>query len=308
MPHASVPITENTMTAYSAIASNKRRSAFFILVFIALILAIGYLWDRIEGGGTFVIPLAGGVALVSALVGYFGGDRIALAVNGAVPIENADAPELFRVVENLAITAGLPMPKVYLIPSPAVNAFATGRDPRHASIAVTEGLVRRLEKDELEGVLAHELSHIKNYDIRLMTVVAIFVGTIALLGDWFLRSRLWGFRDSDSRRQAGNVHAIVALIGIALLLLSPLIAQLIQLAISRRREFLADASAVLLTRYPEGLANALRKIQAAHEPVATANSATAHLYFANPLSGRAMSALFSTHPPIEQRIKTLEEM
>jgi heat shock protein HtpX len=295
------------MTPYSAIASNKRRSAFFVALFILLVLGIGWAWDRLEGGGTAVVPIAGVFALGSALTGYFAGDKIALAANGARAVTKEEAPELHRLVENLAITAGLPMPAVYLIPSPAINAFATGRDPAHASIAVTTGALEHLERSELEGVLAHELSHVQNYDIRLMTVVAIFVGTIALLADWFLRSRLWGFRGRDDRRNS-QVHALVALLGIVLLILSPLIAQLMQLAISRRREFLADASGVLLTRYPQGLMHALRKIGAARQPIETANSATAHLYFANPLSGRALARLFSTHPPLEERIRALENM
>lgn len=296
------------MTAYTAIASNKRRSALFIMLFIVLVLAVGWAADQVEGGGTVALPIASVFALGSALVGYFAGDKMALAANRATPIEKSDAPELYRIVENLSITAGVPMPKVHIIPSPAINAFATGRDPQHASIAVTEGALETLERSELEGVLAHELSHVKNYDIRLMMIVAVFVGTIVLIGDWFFRSRLWGFRGSRSRdeRQAGV--AVFALIGLALLILSPLIAQLIQFAVSRRREFLADASAVLLTRYPDGLSNALKKIHAHHQPVETANRATAHLYIANPLSGKALAGLFSTHPPVEERIKALEQM
>lgn len=294
------------MTAYTAIASNKRRSALFVALFVVLVIAVGWAVDQVEGGGTAAIPIAGTVALGSALVGYFAGDKMALAVNRAIPIQKADAPELYRLVENLSITAGVPMPKVYVIPSPAINAFATGRDPRHASIAVTQGALEKLERSELEGILAHELSHVKNYDIRLMMIVAVFVGTIALIGDWFFRSRLWGHGGRSRDRQAGT--AVFALIGLVLLLLSPLVARLIQFAVSRRREFLADASGVLLTRYPDGLANALRKIQAHQEPVESANRATAHLYFANPLSGKPLATLFSTHPPIEQRIAALQQM
>lgn len=295
------------MTAYSAIASNKRRSAALVGVFVLLLLAIGFAWDQAEGGGTIILPLAGAFSFFSALVGYAAGDKIALAANGAVSVSKAEAPELHCLVENLAITAGLPMPKVYIIPSPALNAFATGRSPQHASLAVTQGLLDHLERSELEGVIAHELSHIENYDIRLMMVVAVFVGTIALLGDWFLRSRFWGMGGRNTRERS-STGGIVTLLGIIFLVLSPLIAQLIQFAVSRRREFLADASAVLLTRYPEGLSGALRKIAAFHQPVATANSATAHLFFANPLSGRALSRFFSTHPPIEERLKALQKM
>lgn len=294
------------MTPYSAIASNKRRSALFIALFVILVLAVGWAWDHLEGGGTAVVPIAGVVGVGSALTGYFAGDKIALAANRAIAVQKEETPELHRLIENLAITAGLPMPKVYVIPSKAINAFATGRDPRHASIAVTEGALEQLDRSELEGILAHELSHVQNYDIRLMMIVAVFVGTIALLGDWFFRSRLWGMHGRN--RDRSGAPAALALAGLVLLILSPLIAQLIQFAISRRRELLADASGVLLTRYPEGLTNALRKIQAAHEPVATANSATAHLYFANPLSGRRLATFFSTHPPLEDRIKALETM
>lgn len=295
------------MTAYASISSNKRRSALFIGLFVILVIAVGWVFDQVEGGGTAALPIAGVFAFGSALTGYFAGDKIALAANRATPITKEQAVELHRLVENLSITAGLPMPKLYMIPSPAINAFATGRDPKHASIAVTTGALEHLENPELEGVLAHELSHIQNYDIRLMTIVAMFVGTIVLLGDWFFRSRLLGFggRGRDRDRQAGNILAIV---GLVFLILSPFIAQLIQLAISRRREFLADASGVLLTRYPAGLANALQKIQAHHQPVETANRATAHLYFANPLSGKALAGLFSTHPPVEDRIKALTQM
>ncbi|TSC73009.1 MAG: hypothetical protein G01um101438_32 [Parcubacteria group bacterium Gr01-1014_38] len=278
-----------------------------MVLFVILVIAVGWAVDQVEGGGTAALPIAGTFAFGSALVGYFAGDKMALAANRATPIQKADAPELYRLVENLSITAGVPMPKVYIIPSPAINAFATGRDPQHASIAVTQGALETLERSELEGVLAHELSHVKNYDIRLMMIVAVFVGTIVLIGDWFFRSRLWGLHGGRSReRQAGT--AVFALIGLVLLILSPLIAQLIQFAVSRRREFLADASAVLLTRYPDGLANALKKIHAHHQPVETANRATAHLYIANPLSGKTLGTLFSTHPPIEERINALQQM
>ncbi|TSC64290.1 MAG: hypothetical protein G01um1014106_188 [Parcubacteria group bacterium Gr01-1014_106] len=298
------------MTAYSSITSNKRRSALFIGLFVVLVITVGWAFDQVEDGGTAALPIAGVFALGSALTGYFAGDKIALASNGAQPVTKEQALELHRLVENLSITAGLPMPKLYIIPSPAINAFATGRDPKHASVAVTTGALEHLEKTELEGVLAHELSHIQNYDIRLMMIVAVLVGTVVLLGDWFFRSRFLGFggrgRNRDDR--GGGAGNALAIIGLIFLILSPLIAQLIQLAISRRREFLADASGVLLTRYPTGLASALQKIQAHHQPVETANRATAHLYFANPLSGKALAGLFSTHPPIEARIQALQEM
>jgi len=294
------------MTAYSEINSNKRRSYLLIVIFVVIILALGWLIDQLQGGGTAIFPIAIAVSVISSLGGYFAGDKIALAANSAMQVSKNDAPELYRIVENLAITAGIPTPNVYVIPSNAINAFATGRDPKHASIAVTQGALQKLERSELEGVLAHEFSHVKNYDIRLMLVVAIFVGTIALLADWFMRARLFGGRRRDE--DEGNLGAILTIIGFILILLSPLVAQLIQLAISRRREHLADASGVLLTRYPQGLIGAFRKIQAEQEPVETANAATAHLYLSNPLSGRSISRLFSTHPPIEERIVRLEKM
>lgn len=293
------------MTPYASITSNKRRSALFILLFVVFVLVIGFVWDAIEGGGSVALPIAGLFAVGSALTGYFAGDKMALAANHAMPVKKEESLELHRLVENLAITAGLPMPRLYIIPSPAINAFATGRDPEHASIAVTTGALEKLERTELEGVLAHELSHIQNYDIRLMMVVAIFVGTIILLSDWFFRSRLWGGRGQNRDR---NIHPAIMIGGLVLLILSPIIAQLIQLAISRRREFLADASGVLLTRYAEGLARALEKIRAENTHVASANSATAHLYFANPLSAKIARSLFATHPPIEDRIAALQQM
>jgi len=211
--------------------------------------------------------------------------------------------QLHRLVENLSITAGIPKPKIFLIDDSAPNAFATGRDPKHAAIAVTSGLLEKLNKNELEGVLAHELSHIGNYDIRLMTIVVVLYGIIALVSDFFLRSLWFRGRDRDSQGQA-----IFMLIGIVLAILAPIAALLIQLAISRKREYLADASGALLTRYPEGLASALEKISRDHEPLEVANRATAHLYITNPFKGQSITTLFSTHPPAEDRIKKLEEM
>jgi heat shock protein HtpX len=295
------------MTVYTSITSNKRRSAILIVFFIAFILLLGFIIDQTQGGGTAIFPIAIIISIFSSLTGYYAGDKITLSANGAIRVNKNDSPELYRIVENLAITAGIPTPAVYIIPSPAINAFATGRDPKHASIAVTEGTLAKLDRQELEAVLAHEFSHIGNYDIRLLTVVAIFVGTIALVSDLFLRARLFGGRRERNDNE-GNAGAIIAIIGVILVLLSPVVAQLIQLAVSRRREFLADASVVLLTRYPQGLINAFRKIQQEQLPVAQANTATAHLYFSNPLSGRMVSKLFSTHPPLEERITALEKM
>ncbi|MEK7084857.1 MAG: M48 family metallopeptidase, partial [Patescibacteria group bacterium] len=227
-------------------------------------------------------------------------------------------PYVYRRVENLCITAGTPMPKVHIIESAALNAFATGRDPEHASIALTTGIIDALKNEELEGVIAHELSHVKNYDIRVMTIVVVLVGTIALLSDFFFRIRFFssiggsafggGGGRRDSRGGGGQVGAIIMIVGIVLLILSPIIAELIKLAVSRRREYLADASGALLTRYPEGLARALEKISQSKTPLAHASAATAHLFISNPFKKHSVSGLFSTHPPIEERVKKLRGM
>ncbi|MGH9857880.1 MAG: M48 family metallopeptidase, partial [Acidobacteriota bacterium] len=258
----------------------------------------------------FVLPvIAALLAIPSSLIGYYAGDKIALASNRARAVPEDSGRELHRLVENLAITAGIPKPKVYMIDSASLNAFATGRDPEHASIAVTRGLVEHLNRSELEGVIAHELGHVKNYDIRFATLVAIFVGFMVILSDLFLRTTLWGgsLRSRDNRNEGGQLGAILAIVGLILLIISPIIAKLIQLAISRQREYLADASGTLLTRYPEGLARALEKISAG-PPLKTAGNATAHLFIANPFKAKSFTHLFSTHPPIEERIKRLRQM
>ncbi len=291
---------------YSQIDSNKRQSVLLMMVFIIVIIGLGYVFDQAAGTGSyagvfFAIILSFGMTTIS----YFQGDKIALWSNAAQPIAKADNPYIYRMIENLAITNGTPTPKIYIMQDPAINAFATGRKPELASIAVTRGAIDKLTNEELEGVLAHELSHVKNYDIRFMTLVAVLVGAISILSNIFLRSR-WLPRRSNDRDN--NVGAIFIIVGVVLAILSPLIAELIKLAISRRREYLADASGALLTRYPEGLAKALEKIQAENMPMSHANTATAHMFLANPFSGRKISNLFSTHPPIEERIKKLREM
>lgn len=293
---------------YNQIAANKRKTTLLILLFLVFIIGIAWFADVYFGYGYSLVSTAVVVSGVMTLVSYFAGDKIALASAGAKEINATDNPYLWRMVENLAITAGMPMPRVHIIPSPALNAFATGRDPKHASIAVTTSLMETLENEELEGVIAHELSHIQNYDIRVMTIVVVLVGAIAILSDMFFRARFFGHGDSDDNRSSGQLGGILAILGLVLIVLSPLIAELIKLAISRRREYLADASGALLTRYPEGLARALEKIGASATPLATANTATAHLFISNPLKGKSMSNLFSTHPPITDRIKRLREM
>lgn len=294
-------------TLYDHISANKRRSLLLIIVVLAAVIGVvaaySY-WTR----GDFSLPILAAVfAIPSSLIGYYTGDKIALASNRAVAVPKDAASELHRLVENLAITAGVPKPKLYIISSPALNAFATGRDPEHASLAVTTGLIERLERSELEGVLAHELSHVRNYDIRFGTVVAVFVGFIVILSDLLLRTTLWGggLRARDSRGQNGS--GVLAVVGLVLLIASPIVVKLIQLAISRQREYLADSSGALLTRYPEGLARALEKISQG-PPLRTAGHATAHLYIANPFNARSLGHLFATHPPIEERVKRLRQL
>lgn len=296
---------------YKQIKENKLKTNLLFLGFFAFVAVvawlIGYYYDV-----AWIFPAAIVISGVQAVTSYYFSDRIALAVSGAQPITKEQSPALYRMVENLSITAGVPMPKVHIINDTAINAFATGRDPEHASIAVTRGAMERLENEELEGVLAHELSHVKNYDIRVSTIAVVLVGVIALVSDLFLRSLWFG---GDRRRDhndsgGGQLQAIMMIVALVLAILAPIIAQLIQLAVSRKREYLADASGALLTRYPEGLASALEKIGADKEPLEVANKATAHLYFANPLKDYAgkVNELFSTHPPIKDRIRRLREM
>lgn len=294
---------------YNQIDSNKRKTSLLIAIFLAFIIALGWFIGVYMGYGNNILILAIALSLGMTLISYYSGDAIALASTGSQQIKKEDNPYVFRMVENLAITAGVPTPKIYIMNSPALNAFATGRDPEHASISLTTGIISALQNEELEGVIAHELSHIKNYDIRLMTIVVVLVGAIALLSNMFFRGRLFGLggkRDSG-RQGGGQLSAIIMIVGIALLVLSPLIAELIKLAISRKREYLADASGALLTRYPEGLARALEKISESNTPLPTASAATAHLFISNPLKSGGITGLFSTHPPIQDRIKKLRE-
>lgn len=296
-------------TTYSFIGANKRKSVLLVIFFVAFLLLLGWILDKAFQGGTTYIVLAAGLAVIMALASYFSGDSIILGVAAAHPITKEQNPYLYNIVENLSITAGLPMPKLYFIDDAAINAFATGRDPKHASIAVTRGAVEQLENEELEGVIAHELSHVGNYDVRFMMLVGVLVGIVAILSHIFLRSMWFGGGRRRNDNESGGIGNILAIVGIVLIILSPIIAQLIQLAVSRKREFLADASGALLTRYPEGLANALRKI-AASQPLQHASTATTHLYISNPFgrSAKGMARMFSTHPPIEERIAALEKM
>lgn len=276
-----------------------------LLLFFAIVIGLGFTISYVEGTGSYLwVVIALLYSIVSALIGYYSGDKIALWTSGAMPVTKVDNAYLVRIVENLAITAGLPMPKVYVIPDDDINAFATGRDPQHASLAVTQGAIAKLENEELEGVIAHELSHIGNYDIRYMTLVIVLVGTVMVLSDIFWRTRFLGGRRGGGRDSGGN---ILFLVGLALLILAPLFAQLIRLAVSRKREYLADASGALLTRYPEGLARALEKIKVQGARIERATKSTAHLYIADPMS-TSFGNLFSTHPLIDKRIAALRNM
>lgn len=279
-------------------------------MFLLVIMALGFFVSQIYNApGILVVAVV--FSLGSALISYFYSDKITLAMSGAEQIDLQKQPQLYRIVENLCIAAGLPMPRVYVINDTAINAFATGRNPKNAVVCVTTGALQRLNQTELEGVLGHELSHIGNYDIRFMTLVVVLVGIITLLADWMLRFSFFGGSDDNDNRGSNPIFLIA---GIVLMIISPIIAMLIQLAVSRKREFLADASGALLTRYPEGLASALEKIAADKEPLEAANKATAHLYIANPLKDHEgdsqgwLASLFNTHPPVEERIKRLREM
>ncbi len=294
---------------YTQIAANKRRTIYLILVFLVLATALNWVISRIEGSpGLFIFIMV--FSILYAWFSYYYSDKVALAMSRARPIAKKDAPELYRVVENLAITAGIPMPKVFIIDDPAPNAFATGRDPEHASVAVTAGLLEMMDRTELEGVIAHELSHVGNYDIRVMALVITLVTMIVYVSHFFLRMSFWG--GGRNRDNEGGAGGWLILIGIALAILAPILAMLLQLAVSRKREYLADASGALLTRYPAGLAQALSKIGSYPKSMRHANSATAHLYIANPLRGAEAKSwfanLFSTHPPIAERIKRLATM
>ena len=295
---------------YEQIASNKRRSALLVILFFGLIAFLAWMLGEATGMGRAGFILAVLISLVMTLASYAASDTIVLAISRAKPARKEDYPHLVNVVEGLTIAAGLPQPpRCYIIDDTAPNAFAAGRNPQHAVICVTTGLLDKLDRAELEGVIAHEMSHIKNYDVRLQTLVVVMVGIVALLSDWILRGFFWGGRKRGGGRKGGGA-AVFILIGLVLAILSPFIARLIQFAVSRRREFLADADGALLTRYPPGLASALRKIAADTEPLEAANKATAHLYIVNPLKNvkGAVNRLFSTHPPVEQRIAALEKM
>ena len=292
-------------TLYNEYDRNIRLTWVYITMFLVFVIGVGYVFAGAMQS-SMILYVAVAFSTVTSFVSYWWSDKIVLSMSGAKELTFAENKEIYRLVENLAITAGLPIPKIYTIDDTAMNAFATGRDPKHGVVCLTTGIIARLEKNELEGVIAHELSHIGNRDTLLSTAVVILVGFVALLADWF-RHWAWfgGNRDSDNKNQLQVILMIVAVI---LSVLAPLFAMLIRLAISRKREFLADASGALLTRYPDGLASALEKISGDTEPLEAANRATAHLYIANPFKGKNVTKLFMTHPPIEERVAALRGM
>jgi heat shock protein HtpX len=296
------------------IAANRRNSLLLIAGFLGFVTVfgyvIGYAWLGDPARALFGLVLAFVVGTVSGLVTYYGGDRIVLAASRAKEITHDDAPVLFNVVEEMTIASGVSMPKVYIIEDSAPNAFATGRDPEHASVAVTSGLLEKLNRDELQGVIAHEMSHVANYDIRYAMLVGILVGTTVLISDFFLRGLWFGGGRGRQREGGGQIQLIMIVVAIVLAVLAPLFARLLQLSISRQREYLADATAIQLTRNPKGLADALQKISGDREVLEAANRATAHLYIVNPIKKfeKRAKGLFSTHPPIEERIQILRSL
>jgi heat shock protein HtpX len=300
---------------YEQIAANKRKTVVLIAAAILLLGAVGYVIGLLYASGPVGLVGAVALAIVMSLVSYFSGDRIVLASTRARPVTPQEQPRLHNIVEGLSIAAGIPKPKVYVIPERALNAFATGRDPKHSSVAVTEGLLEALDRIELEGVIGHELAHVVDRDILVGTIVATLIGAVVLISEFFMRSWWWGGgRRGGGKDSGGGASAIIFAVGLVLLVLAPIIGQLVRLAVSRNREYLADAQGALLTRYPPGLASALRKIAAgAVIPMRSANNATAHLWLNQPsrIEGEGMGSLekiFNTHPPIAERIRRLEEM
>jgi len=299
------------MNIYSAISANKNKTWAIMLLFVLVITTLVYVFSRALGYGIGLAGIALVLAGIMSIGSYYYSDKIVLATSGAKELKKSDNPELFNTVENLCIGDGLPVPKIYIINDLSPNAFATGRDPKHAIVCVTSGILTLLNKSELEGVIAHELSHVKNFDIRLMGIVAVLVGFVAILSNLFT-NQLWFGGFGRERNDRDSSSQIFLIIGIILAIISPIAATLIQLAISRKREFLADASGALLTRYPEGLANALEKLSKDSHSLRSASNATAHLFIVNPFKGKNTKqlfvSLFDTHPPIEERIKALRSM
>lgn len=292
---------------FNEIESNKNKTYLIVFLFTLFILGLAYVASLYYGKGSFSFFLGIGLIFsgISSFVSYYYSDKMILTISGAKEIQRKDNIEIFNLVENLCLGAGLPTPKIYILEDTAMNAFATGRDPIHGVVCLTTGIISRLSKQELEGVIAHELAHIGNYDIRLASIISVLVGTVVLISDWVTHGIFYGGSDDDK-----DLPAWALILFVVILIASPIIASLIQLSLSRNREYLADATAASMTRYPEGLAGALEKISGDKEILEAANGATAHLYISNPLknSGKFLANLFSTHPPIEERIKRLREM
>ena len=306
---------------YDRIASNVRKTWALMFLFVLLIAALGWAFSYWTGWGAYGVPVAVGIAILMTWGSYFSSDKIALSMSRAKPADPSEYGQLHNIVEGLTLAAGIPKPRVYIVNDPAPNAFATGRNPKHGAVAVTTGLLELMNRDELEGVLAHELSHIQNRDTLVMTIAVTLVGVVVLLGDFFMRAMWFGGGNRDSNRGGGGPAAIFAIFGIVLLILAPIFAQLLQFAISRRREFLADTDAVFLTRHPEGMIGALEKLKQDPTVVRTASRATAHLWIESPIarsahegqsrtnkSGAWLNRMFNTHPPLDDRIDALKSL
>lgn len=298
------------LNVYEQVDSNKRKSLVIMLLFVVFVVLVTWVFAKAFGYGPGAVGFALIISGLMSFASYYYSDKIILTISGAKPASKKTDFVFYSVAENLAMAAKIPMPRLYVIEDTAMNAFATGRDPKHAVVCATTGILQKLNRTELEGVVAHELSHVSNYDIRLMSIVTVLVGLITLLADWFIRSSFYGRRSRDEEK---NTQAIFMVLSIVLAILSPIIANLIKLAISRRREFFADTQAVMLTRQPSGLISALQKLSLDKEPLEAANKATAHLYITNPLKNMHkgmgwFANLFNTHPPLEERIKTLQQM
>jgi heat shock protein HtpX len=293
---------------FDEIVKNKIKTVIIFIVFFVFIMLVGVALKYIFSYSGFgILFFAGLFAIVFAIVGYYSGDKLVLATSNAVLADEQKYMHLHNLVEGLSISAGIPKPKVYIIPDSAPNAFATGRSPKHSSVAVTEGLLKILNREELEAVIAHETSHIQNQDIKIMTLVTILFGLVAMASDIAIRSLFWGSISGSRNRNSGQ-NPILLIVALFFIIISPIIALLIQMMISRNREYLADSNGASLTRYPKGLANALRKISSVNQPVKNATKGTAHFYISNPLKSKSKTSIFSTHPPIEERIKRLEQM
>ncbi len=299
-----------SMTVYSQIANNKAKTYLIMGLFTIIFTGFFYIIGKYFGGGSgsFYALMGFGISFVTSVYSYYNSDKLVLSTTRAREVTKEEYFDFYTVTENLSIASGMPMPKIYVIDDPSPNAFATGRDPKHGVVCATTGLLQMMDRSELEGVIAHELSHIQNYDILVSTVTAVLVGTIGLAADWIMRSLWWGGGRDDDRPR----HPAMMILLIVALVITPIVATLIQLAVSRRREFLADASGALLTRYPEGLASALEKIASYPRGVSSATTSTAHLFISNPFKEKRtmswLTNLFSTHPPVEQRISILKKM